>query len=109
MGEPALEPDEQGLVGVEVVEVIEVVCLAVGTLVATDRGEVPAGSLIVLPEMFATGFSMNADSIAEVDGGETESFLRELAVGAGATVVAGNQDDIRFRLRHPGGNRANTF
>jgi len=31
--------------GVEVVEVIEVVCLAVGTLVATDRGEVPAGSL----------------------------------------------------------------
>lgn len=31
--------------GVEVVEVIEVVCLAAGTLVATDRGEVPVEAL----------------------------------------------------------------
>src|SRR5260221_930361 len=32
-------------------------------------------SLVVLPEMFATGFSMNVDAIAEPYGGETERFL----------------------------------
>jgi len=34
-----------------------------------------AGSLVLLPEMFATGFSMNATAIAEDPGGETEQFL----------------------------------
>lgn len=37
------------------------------------------GSLVALPEMFATGFSMNAPVIAEAAGGETEQFLQELA------------------------------
>jgi len=37
------------------------------------------GSLVALPEMFATGFSMNADAIAEKRGGETEQFLQALA------------------------------
>ena len=36
-------------------------------------------SLVVLPEMFATGFSMNADAIAENYGGETEQFLSATA------------------------------
>ncbi|MHC4718357.1 MAG: nitrilase-related carbon-nitrogen hydrolase, partial [Planctomycetota bacterium] len=33
------------------------------------------GSLIVLPEMFATGFSMNVAGIAEQVGGPTEQLL----------------------------------
>lgn len=37
------------------------------------------GALIVLPEMFATGFTMNADAMAEDYGGPTEQFLSELA------------------------------
>ncbi|MDB6028232.1 MAG: Nitrilase/cyanide hydratase and apolipoprotein N-acyltransferase [Verrucomicrobiales bacterium] len=36
-------------------------------------------SLVVLPEMFATGFSMNAEAIAENYGGETEQFLARTA------------------------------
>lgn len=35
--------------------------------------------LIVLPEMFTTGFSMNALANAELPGGATEQWLRELA------------------------------
>jgi len=43
-------------------------------------GAVPTkNSLVILPEMFATGFSMNADAIAEPYGGETEQFLAALA------------------------------
>jgi predicted amidohydrolase len=47
------------------------------------------GSLVVLPEMFATGFSMNTEAIAEVYGGETESFLAGLARDFGVYVVGG--------------------
>lgn len=35
--------------------------------------------LVVLPEMFACGFSMNARSVAEPEGGPSERFLRERA------------------------------
>lgn len=34
-----------------------------------------AGSLVLLPEMFATGFSMNAGAIAEERGRETDQFF----------------------------------
>ena len=34
--------------------------------------------LIVLPEMFSTGFSMNLAVTAEPEGGPTEQFLREM-------------------------------
>lgn len=37
------------------------------------------GALIVLPEMFATGFSFQTSITAEPDGGMTESFLGEIA------------------------------
>ncbi|MEE4146841.1 MAG: amidohydrolase [Halieaceae bacterium] len=48
-------------------------------------GEIIAGldgipDLIVLPEMFTTGFSMNALANAEAPGGATEQWLLELAV-----------------------------
>lgn len=46
-------------------------------------------SLVVLPEMFATGFSMNTDAIAEPYGGETEQFLTGLAREFSIGVVAG--------------------
>lgn len=47
------------------------------------------GSLIVLPEMFATGFSMNAAALAEAPGGPTEQFLAGLASRTGCHVLAG--------------------
>lgn len=49
----------------------------------------PAGSLIVLPEMFATGFSMSAAALAEPPGGPTEQFLARLASRTGCHVLAG--------------------
>ena len=47
------------------------------------------GSLLMLPEMFATGFSMNVDAVAESAGGETEKFLGEVAREFGIYVVGG--------------------
>jgi len=44
-------------------------------------------SLVVLPEMFATGFSMNA--VAESQGGETEQFLVSLAREHHVCIIAG--------------------
>ncbi len=46
-------------------------------------------SLVVLPEMFATGFSMNAEGIAEPYGGPTEQILTEAAREFGVWLVAG--------------------
>jgi omega-amidase len=43
------------------------------------RANLPAGSLFVLPEMFATGFSFNLGLTAENPGGRTESFMAGLA------------------------------
>ena len=49
-----------------------------------DAAAIPPGSLVLLPEMFATGFSMDVAAIAEEQGGATEQFLattaRELSV-----------------------------
>ncbi len=47
------------------------------------------GSLVVLPEMFATGFSMNAVAIAEDCDGHTEQFLSGLASSLQCSVLAG--------------------
>lgn len=58
------------------------------------------GSLVALPEMFATGFSMNAATLAEAHGGETEQFLGALAKEFGVTIVGGaaiRGDDGRAR------------
>lgn len=45
--------------------------------------------LALLPEMFATGFSMDGRKIAQVEGGATETFLRERAASLGLHVLAG--------------------
>jgi predicted amidohydrolase len=46
-------------------------------------------SLVVLPEMFATGFTMNTGAMAEAYGGETEQFLADTAKEFGVCLVAG--------------------
>jgi predicted amidohydrolase len=50
---------------------------------------IPPGSLIVLPEMFATGFSMNTERIAEPERGETCQFLASLAGDCQSFVIGG--------------------
>ena len=47
------------------------------------------GSLIVLPEMFATGFSLDLSKTTHGDSRETENFLRTLAMRHGSTVLGG--------------------
>jgi predicted amidohydrolase len=47
------------------------------------------GTLLLLPEMFATGFSMNADAIAEPVNGRTAAFLANLARENGIHVLGG--------------------
>jgi omega-amidase len=44
-----------------------------------EKAAPPPGSLVLLSEMFATGFSMNVDAIAEDESGETQSFLSKTA------------------------------
>lgn len=56
---------------------------------------VPAGSLIVLPEMFSTGFSMQVAAIQEDAPSETESFLSNLAREYQSHVVGGVVRDGR--------------
>jgi predicted amidohydrolase len=47
------------------------------------------GSLVVLPELFATGFSMNSAAIAEPADGPTNGFLRKLAREKGVFILGG--------------------
>ena len=54
-----------------------------------SKCDIPAGSLIVLPEMFDTGFSMNLEVTAQTSRLESESLLRELADGYQSAVLGG--------------------
>jgi predicted amidohydrolase len=54
-----------------------------------DRAGVTPGSLIVLPEMFATGFSMEVAEIADDVSHETEQFIQKLARDHNAAVMGG--------------------
>lgn len=51
--------------------------------------EIQSGALVILPEMFETGFSMNVDATAQSDAREGEALLRELANEYGAAVMGG--------------------
>ncbi|HVE42917.1 MAG TPA: carbon-nitrogen family hydrolase [Planctomycetota bacterium] len=51
--------------------------------------KLPKGALVALPEMFATGFSMNVAEIAQSDQRETETFLAALAEEFGLHVCGG--------------------
>jgi omega-amidase len=46
-------------------------------------------SLVLLPEMFATGFTMNTKDMAEDYGGETEGFLSDCSKSFGVWLIAG--------------------
>lgn len=51
--------------------------------------EVPAGSLVVLPEMFDVGFSMNTAATDPGDPSISEIFLRDLAIERKCAILAG--------------------
>lgn len=51
--------------------------------------EIQPGALIILPEMFSTGFSMNVRRICEGTERPSEMFLADLAVRHAATVMGG--------------------
>jgi len=50
-------------------------------LALLDAARPPAGSLVVLSEMFDTGFSMNVAGIHDSDSRETQDFLSRAAAG----------------------------
>jgi predicted amidohydrolase len=52
------------------------------------RAKEGGATLAVLPEMFSTGFSMDAARIAQPAGGPSESFLREQARELGLWILA---------------------
>jgi predicted amidohydrolase len=54
-----------------------------------DAAAPPAGSLLLLPEMFATGFTTEVDAACEEAGGATERFLADAARRRGITILAG--------------------
>jgi omega-amidase len=73
-------------------------------------------SLVVLPEMFATGFSMNVGAVAEPHQGETEEFLGSLAKAhqlylIGGVAVRGKDGDARNKalLFGPAGELAGFY
>jgi omega-amidase len=53
------------------------------------NAEPPAGSLVALPEMCFTGFSMNVPLISEDEPGRTEAFMAALAQRHGIYLVSG--------------------
>ncbi|MEZ5324388.1 MAG: carbon-nitrogen family hydrolase [Verrucomicrobiales bacterium] len=53
-------------------------------------GSAGADDLLVLPEMFSTGFTMNSAAAAEQEGGATEQWLSSLARKLGCAVMGGN-------------------
>lgn len=54
-----------------------------------EQAKLEPGSLLLLPEMFATGFSMNAQKVAEPVTGVTVRFLQGLAARHHIYVVGG--------------------
>jgi len=51
--------------------------------------DVPRGALIVLPEMFSTGFSMDVEAVCESRERPAEGFLAALAADCGSAVLGG--------------------
>jgi len=56
-------------------------------LAAHFRGLIGHTDLIVLPEMFSTGFSMDAEGLAETMDGPTVGWLREEAAATGCVIT----------------------
>ena len=58
-------------------------------LALLDETSPEPGSLVILPEMFATGFSMNVEKITDSPSRETQGFLAEVASKFEVFLVAG--------------------
>lgn len=71
-----------------------------------SSASIKPGALVVLPEMFATGFSMHVDTIAEAPDGETFAFLAGLARDLQCFVVGGV---VTRSADHRGSNEAAVF
>lgn len=54
-----------------------------------ETANLDAGDLVVLPEMFPVGFSMNVAATHDANG-DTEAFVRTLAKDFGVYLIAGN-------------------
>jgi predicted amidohydrolase len=54
-----------------------------------DRAMPQPGSLVVLPEMFATGFSMNVETVSDHSSRETQDFLARTAADYGVYLLGG--------------------
>src|SRR6185437_5387974 len=54
-----------------------------------DRANIPAGSLVVLPEMFATGFSMAVPEVTDEVKHESEQYVLAAARKRNVAIVAG--------------------
>jgi omega-amidase len=67
----------------------------------TEQVSPSEGGLLVLPEMFATGFSMNAPLTQEAPDGPTTAFLRKYATDTQCHVLAG------LTLSQPSGKPTN--
>ncbi len=68
--------------------------------------QIPPNSLIVLPEMFATGFSLNLPATIDQSPSGTEAFLQKLATTYHSTVVGGV---VREGKQFKGRNEAVVF
>ena len=54
-----------------------------------DTAQIESGALVIVPEMYETGFCMDLDAVAQSQNREGESFLRELARKHDAAVMGG--------------------
>ncbi len=56
--------------------------------------------LIILPEMFSTGFSMNKESLAETMEGPTVEWMRKTAAEKGAIITGKHHSERRQRWKN---------
>lgn len=82
----------------------------------SKRSQPDKGSLIVLPEMFATGFSMNAEITQENDEGPSEAFMKTFAketecyvLGGLTKTKPGGKPTNDAQLISPEGNRLGEY
>ncbi|USN99016.1 MAG: carbon-nitrogen family hydrolase [Phycisphaeraceae bacterium] len=71
-----------------------------------NAANISPGDLVVLPEMFDSGFSLHTDTTRDTDG-ETEGFLRSLALRLRCTVQGGRT--VRPDGQDKATNRATVF
>ncbi|KAA5543159.1 carbon-nitrogen family hydrolase [Roseiconus nitratireducens] len=63
-----------------------------------SNGQIQPGALVLVPEMFETGFSMNLDATAQSDSREGEQCLRDLAREFDVAVMGGVAAPVRDGL-----------